>query len=93
LLAWRRDYQQNGIGSLIGGRVGSGAGLSAGGSKPSRPSCISIANSFARTNTAAMAVLGDAKLAILLKRDYQVVYRSANSTTGLLRQCALSRQR
>jgi transposase len=32
-------------------------------------------------------------LATLLKRDYQVVYRSANSYRNLLRKCEFSRQR
>jgi|SRR5215217_2952740 len=97
LLAWSRAYQQHGIGGLIDGRIGgNSAKLSAaqleeiqGKLHLYRPNQLLRADEYSgngefwETHT----------LARLLTRDYQVVYRSANSYRNLLRKCAFSRQR
>lgn len=97
LLAWRCAYQQLGIGGLIDGRVG---GNSAKLSTEQiegiqrkvhlyRPNQILRTDEYSRNGE----FWGVRDLAILLQREYQVVYRSANSYRNLLRQCELSRQR
>lgn len=97
LLAWSRDYQRNRIGGLIDGRVGgNSAKLSAEQIEAiQRKLHLYRPNQILRTDeySGNGEFWGTRELAILLKRDYQVVYRSANSYRNLLRQCELSRQR
>jgi transposase len=97
LLAWSRAYHRQGIGGLIDGRVGgNSAKLSAEqieGLQQKlqlyRPNQILRMDEY-RSNG---EFWGAYELAILLKREYQVVYRSATSYRNLLRQCGFSRQR
>src|SRR5215212_1290008 len=97
LLAWCRDYQRHGIGGLLDGRVGgnsaklSAAQLEAIQSKLHlyRPNQLLRMDEYSGNGE----FWGTRELAILLKREYQVVYRSPNSYRNLLRQCEFSRQR
>jgi transposase len=97
LLAWSRAYQQHGIGGLIDGRVGgNSAKLNAaqleeiqGKLHLYRPNQLLRADEYSGNGE----FWGTGTLATLLERDYQVVYRSANSYRNLLRRCEFSRQR
>jgi len=97
LLAWRRAYQQHGIGGLIDGRVGgNSAKLSAAQLEEIqrqlhlyRPNQLLRADEYSGNGE----FWEIRTLATLLQRDYQVVYRSANSYRTLLRKCEFSRQR
>jgi transposase len=97
LLVWSRVYQGYGIGGLIDGRAGgNSAKLSAEQIErlqrqlhSYRPNQLLRRDEYSRNGE----FWGTRDLAILLKRDYQVVYRSANSYRNLLRTCELSRQR
>ena len=97
LLAWSRAYQGHGIGGLIDGRVGgNSAKLSAEQIEGLqcklhvyRPNQLLQTDEY-RGNGEFWATRD---LAILLKRDYQVVYRSANSYRNLLKPCEFSRPR
>ena len=97
LLAWCQEYQRNGIGGLLDGRVGgNSAKLSAeqietlqGKLHLYRPNQLLRTDEYSSNGE----FWGTRELASLLKRDYQVVYRSANSYRNLLRPCELSRQR
>lgn len=97
LLAWSRAYQQYGIGGLIDGRVGgNSAKLSAeqieaiqGKLHLYRPNQLLRTDEYSGNGE----FWGTGELAILLQREYQVVYRSANSYRNLLRKCEFSRQR
>ncbi len=97
LLAWSREYQRNGIGGLLDGRVGgNSAKLSAEQIETiQRKLHLYRPNQILRTDeySGNGEFWGTRDLAILLKREYQVVYRSANSYRNLLRECELSRQR
>jgi transposase len=97
LLAWSRDYQRHGIGGLIDGRVGgNSAKLSAEQLEAiQRKLYLYRPNQILRTDeySGNGEFWGTRDLAILLKREYQVVYHSANSYRNLLRQCEFSRQR
>lgn len=97
LLAWSQHYQRYGIGGLIDGRVG---GNSAKLSEEQiealqRKVHLYRPNQLLRTDeySGNGEFWGTRELAILLKREYQVIYRSANSYRNLLRTCELSRQR
>lgn len=97
LLAWSRAYQRNGIGGLVDGRVGGNS------AKLSEEQIETIQrklhlyrpNQILRTAeySGNGEFWGVRDLAMLLKREYEVVYRSANSYRTLLRKCELSRQR
>jgi transposase len=97
LLAWSRAYQAHGLGGLLDGRVGgNSAKLSAAQIEEIqqklhlyRPNQILRADEY--SGNGEFWEIGS--LATLLKRDYQVVYRSANSYRTLLRKCEFSRQR
>ena len=97
LLAWRRAYQQHGLGGLIDGRVGgNSAKLSAAQIEEIqrklhlyRPHQILRPDEY--SGNGEFWEIGT--LATLLKVDYQVIYRSANSYRNLLRKCEFSRQR
>jgi transposase len=97
LLAWSRAYQRHGIGGLIDGRVGgNSAKLSAEQLEAlQRKLHLYRPNQLLRTDeySGNGEFWGTRDLAILLKRDYQVIYRSTNSYRHLLRKCELSRQR
>ena len=97
LLAWSRAYQQHGIGGLVDRRVGgNSAKLSAEQLEAiQRKLYLYRPNQILRTDeySGNGEFWGTRNLAILLKREYQVVYHSANSYRNLLRQCEFSRQR
>jgi transposase len=97
LLAWSQAYQGNGIGGLLDGRVGgNSAKLSAEQIEEiQRKLHLYCPNQILKTDeySGNGEFWGTRDLAILLKCDYQVVYRSANSYRNLLRTCELSRQR
>jgi transposase len=97
LLAWSRAYQRDGIGGLIDRRVGgNSAKLSAEQLEAlHRQVHLYRPNQLLRTDeySGNGEYWGVCDLASLLKRDYQVVYRSATSYRNLLRQCEFSRQR
>jgi transposase len=97
LLAWCRDYQRHGIGGLIDGRVGGNSAKLSAEQLEAIPRKLYLyrPNQILRTDeySGNGEFWGTRELAILLKREYQVVYHSANSYRNLLRQCELSRQR
>lgn len=97
LFAWSRAYQRQGIGGLVDGRVGGNS------AKLNEAQLETIQrklqgyrpNQILRTDeySGNGEFWGVRDLAILLKREYEIVYRSANSYRTLLRKCELSRQR
>jgi transposase len=97
LLGWSESYQRYGTGGLIDRRVGGNSAKLSGEQTAAIQRQVHIyrPNQLLRTGeySGNGEFWGTRDLAILLKREYEVVYRSPNSYRNLLRKCELSRQR